>query len=237
MKPRATHLSARFLIKSFAYSMALACVLAGQANADIRLVSDLSGATEPNNTTFSADVSLSSLTNGNYELTIKLVNTTTSSAVGGYITGFAFSTPTGATYVSGSYQTTNSDFSLLTAPVSTQPFPSQDLGAALGGSWTGGGSPNDGIAWSAAGTNSATFTYDFSGTGLTEDMFKTALIGTSSDPGFLVRFRGLANGQSNKVPAAAALVPEPTSFALLGIGLTGALLGLRRRRSGNSPAL
>ncbi len=201
------------------------------ARADFVLTSDLTNPnTEPYNTTFTADVSLRALANGNSRLTIDLINTTTSSSPGGYITGFAFSTPGQASYISGSYTTTNSNFSLLSGSVSTQPYPSQDLGGALGGSWVGGGSPTGGISWSASGTNQAIFTYDFSGQSLTENQFKDAMLGTSSDPGFLVRFRGLSGGGSNKVPA--VIVPEPTSAVLLGLSLLGvSLFGVRRYRS------
>lgn len=201
------------------------------ARAAFTLTSDLTNPNvEPYNTTFTANVNLQALANGNSRLTIDVINTTTSSSPGGFITGVAFSTPDLASYISGSYTTTNGNFTLLSGSVSTSPYPDQDMGAALGGSWLGGGSPSGGVSWSPGGTNDVVFTYDFSGQSVTEDQFKSAMLGTSSAPGFLVRFKGLAGGGSNKVPAIA--VPEPTSVVLLGLGVVGmSMLGMRRQRS------
>lgn len=229
MLSKSTFFSLHFGLKSTLASLVVVLSMAGPASADFTMYSTLSDPREGSSpTAFFATVGLNSIGGGVSKLTIDLYNNTNSSNPGGYITGLSFSTPTGASYVSNSFTTTNSHFSILNGPVSVSPFPSEDLGAALGGSWATGGNTSDGIKWSATGTNHSVFTFNFTGASLSESMFKDAFAGTTSDPGFLVRFRGLSGGNTNTV---VGIVPEPGSVVLLGIGLAGVTAyGLRKRR-------
>jgi hypothetical protein len=167
-------------------------------------------------------------------VSILLTNTSPTPDPGGRLTGFAFNMPDGSVFVSGSFTTTDVDFEFIDPLVSTSPWPDHDFGAALGGDWLGGGSPNPGLATGDA----ATFGFTFSGTGLTESSVMTAFLGSpdpsnpsQGDPGFVVRFRGLSNDRSDKVYGTPTAVPEPGTFALAGVGLgaTG-VVALRRRR-------
>jgi hypothetical protein len=165
-------------------------------------------------------------------LTIDLTNTTPA-AVGGFLTGFVMNNPDPGKIMGISSFSTNTSFTQLGLSAKGEngaPFGQFDLGAALGGNWQGGGSPSSGLA----ATQTGTFAFTFSGTGLdtlTGQSFVTAL---STGPGigqgaqfFVARFRGLPNDGSDKVPAMA--VPEPATSALLLAGLL-AVGGIFTRR-------
>lgn len=149
-------------------------------------------------------------------LIVSLTNTTPG-GVGGFLTGFVFninSTDAGASAILTS--TTNANF-LNTGNEAAPPFGNFDAGAALGADWTGGGSPTGGIAVGG----SAMFTFAISA--LDANTLSAASFMTGPNNwNFLVRFRGLANGGSDKVPG----VPAPGALALLGLGAAAA----RRRR-------
>src|SRR6185436_6508453 len=130
-------------------------------------------------------------------LVVSLANTTDPASLGGYITGFAFNFH--STDPSASLNLVAEDFHFAElADVSCPPFGVFDAGAALGGSWVGGGNPTRGIPVGASGT----FTFDVSAS---DAQSLGAADFISSDPGrsafaFVVRFRGFANGGSDKVP-------------------------------------
>lgn len=149
-------------------------------------------------------------------LDVSLTNTSPP-ANGGYLTGFVFNIIDGgpgrtATLISSS----KSGFQLLLNE-NAPPFGTFDAGAALGGSWVGGGNPSGGIP--VGGT--ATFTFGITAPNAAS-LTSSSFVGTSAPYQFVVRFRGFANGESDKVP-----VPGPASASLLALA---ALAASRRRR-------
>lgn len=159
-------------------------------------------------------------------LTIVLTNTTPES-VGGHLTGFVFDIATadaGATVALSS--ATNANF-LDTGAETASPFGDFDAGAALNANWAGGGSPSDGIP-AIMGLNAGTtetFVFDITAS---DAMTRSAssFLGDQGD-WFAVRFRGLANGGSDKLLI--AIVPLPNA-AMAGLGLLGLSLGARTAR-------
>lgn len=152
-------------------------------------------------------------------LTVSLTNTSPAEN-GGRITGFVLridSVDTGASATLDS--ATHAFVDLGTG--SASPFGAFDAGAALGGSWNGGGNPNGGIAVGATGV----FTFDIfasDAASLTAGSF----ISEGEPYAMVVRLRGFADGGSDKVPA--VLVPGPAAAAVIGAGVV--LAGARRRR-------
>jgi MYXO-CTERM domain-containing protein len=154
---------------------------------------------------------------------VTLTNTT-SAMLGGYLTAFMFRTSPDM----GSFTCvlTASDYAGMTdipAGASGSPFPGVWMGGAgTGGSWLAGGSPSGGIAVGQTGH----FSFTLAGANasmLTSDSFVSG--DTISDPyAFVVRFRGMREDGSDKVPANE--LPDPGAVALL--GLSG--LMARRRR-------
>lgn len=148
-------------------------------------------------------------------LVITLTNTSPD-ANGGLITGFLFNinsidVAASASLINGSHPFLN------TGPASGAPFGSYDAGAALGADFLGGGSPNSGIAVGATGV----FTFLVAASDALALDSSSFLSGPNTFD-FIVRFRGFANGGSDKVPA--AVIPAPSALALLALG------GLIRRR-------
>jgi hypothetical protein len=153
-------------------------------------------------------------------LVLTLVNTSAPSN-GGSITGFAFNVVDGiaasfvpdAKTLPGWQQVVNAD---------ANPYGVFDIGAALGGDWLGGGSPNGGVPVG----QSWQFTFSLCGD---EEFLRSLAIeeifhATTSNHGsfeFIARFRGFADGGSDKVPAN---LPAPGALALLALG------GMRGRR-------
>jgi hypothetical protein len=130
-------------------------------------------------------------------------------------------------------------FSRLGAPtfqnsVDGQPYGHFDLGAALGGSFLGGGSPVKGIAVN----HSADFLFTLSGKDLNlltvQDFFSALSVGPGDGEGhkaFVTRFRGFVNRGSDKVPGVlddpkviiTNVAPEPASLTLAVVGVAGLL--------------
>jgi hypothetical protein len=156
-------------------------------------------------------------------LTVTLTNTTEAS-IGGWLTGFMFRAP--EEYGSlASLLTSSSYAGMMDIPAGTSgsPFPGSWLGGAgVGGSWEGSGDPHLGVGVGATGQ------WVFSITGAMASSLSAAAFvhgGLTDDPyAFVVRFRGLANDGSDKVPGS---TPAPGAIML---GLMGMAASRGRRR-------
>jgi hypothetical protein len=159
------------------------------------------------------------------KLTVTLTNTSPA-ANGGYLTGFAFNDPGGK--VTGVSLGGPAAFSLLGGPkfangVNGAPFGHFDIGAAVGGSFEGGGKPSPGLGVG----QTRTFVFSLTGKSLdtlTVQSFVHELsVGPGSGEGhepFVARFRGFNNGGSDKVPDSVVNhSPEPGTLALAGAAL------------------
>lgn len=175
---------------------------------------------------------------GHATLTVALRNTSPA-ANGGYLTGFAFNDPGGQ--VTGVTLGGPAAFALLGGPtfdngINGAPFGHFDIGAAVGGSFEGGGKPSPGLGVDQTGT----FLFSLTGSSLntlTAHSFAEELsVGPGSGAGgvpFVARFRGFNNGGSDKVPdSVVSQSPEPGTLALAGVALfsVAGCEWLRRRR-------
>lgn len=182
-------------------------------------------------------------------ITVTLTNTSPI-ANGGYLTGFAFNLSNLSGQVTGmTLVSSDPDFQLVGGStfdnsVTVSPYGQSDVGAALGGNWTGGGSPNDGLGVGQSGT----FTFTVTGTAsFIAGLSDTALLGLLTDttgPGgnqqdnFIVRFKGFNNGASDKVPDDPSgnvvgepdVVPEPATLVTVAVLGGMGLIGYRLRR-------
>lgn len=170
-------------------------------------------------------------------LVISLTNTTP--VYSGYITGMAFNNPGDSITGVTSFTSSDPDFQLIGDPnfdggVSGSPYGDFDLGTALGDGWLGGGSPVGGIAVG----ETATFTFNLAGNlaGITTNSFITQLSsGTRQPEALVVRFRGMLDGESDKVPGTfgppPGEIPEPGTYAMIGLGLGLAALARKFKKN------
>ncbi len=200
---------------------ALATVaLAGSATAGLTTATYAGANGLENMGAFTASVTYDYTSGTTASLTITLTNTT-SQSYGGYITALALSSQAGSVVTSMVSSSSNS-FKALVGPVSTSPFGDFEAGAATGGSWNGGGTPQNGIGIG----QSATFTFIMSGSVVdltmlsASDVLRTQ-VGLGS--GLAVRFRGMDNGGSDKVLG--FFIPGPGGLVAVAMGM-----GVARRR-------
>lgn len=195
----------------------LTALIAGGANADIiNIFGDTANSTE-GIADFAGTLNYASTGATTGSLLVTLTNTTSANAA--KITGFAFDIgTTGAGRTAALVFASHPFLELFN--VSASPFGTYDSGAALGGSWNGGGSPNAGILIGVTGT----FRFNINAFDAGSLSAADFLTGGDNEFGFVVRVRGISPGDaSDKVPA---MIPTSGAFAL--IPLT--LVAFRRRR-------
>lgn len=192
------------------------------ASADIINIQGLSSQSTEGLGHFTGSIEYNYLSGSSGQLLINLTNTSPVEN-GGYITALIFNI--GAPQRSGT-DTAALQFASFPAfenipgpGIGGSPFGLFDAGAGIGGQFEGGGSPSQGIGVGQSGM------FEF----LVASPYANALSAASFISGpnefnFVVRFRGFADGGSDKVP-----VPVPGSVALLGLGAVA--MSSRRRRT------
>lgn len=201
-------------------SLIAAASLSSVAGASmVQIVSNSPGSTEMLGR-FAGTITYTANTVNTGTLTFVITNLNTA-AEGGFITGLVFNIP-GADVAATSLlaSATPSGFLDTGAVESASPYGTYEAGAALGASWLGGGSPTGGVATGATGT----FTFHITTAGA-NTLTASSFLASGSSPSPLLRFRGFANGGSDKVPG--VLVPAPAAATLLG---AAGLVAIRRRR-------
>jgi len=213
-----------------------AALLAAPAQA-VLLTGDGAASTEQTGSNFSGELTYSFSSATAATLTLDLSNTTPA-IVGGFLTAFVLNNPGDNISSVTLSSAPTADWSLLGLSnngVNGAPFGDFDFGATSGdvnGGFEGGGNPGTGLGVGQSGT----FVFALTGTSLDTLNDLSFVNELSNAPGqgqgaqFLVaRFRGLANEGSDKVPG--AVIPEPSTYAMLlaGLGLLG--FGVRRMRS------
>lgn len=159
-----------------------------------------------------------------------------STGAGGKLTGFVFGAPSisGLTYglVSvPSIPNASKTWRLATGRgAAANPFGQYQLGAAIGGDFLGGGSPNTGLAVGQTGT----WVFSVVGSESSLASIVAANFWSSNEFGFVARFRGFDDGGSDKTPGVVippqelvTVVPVPAPVLIAGAGL---LIGVAARR-------
>lgn len=190
-------------------SLAAALTLAAAATASSTTATYLGTNGVESLGSFSAQVTYDYSGGSSAILTVFVTNTT-SASTGGYITAVAL-TAAGASGISFS-SSTSAAFNGLSGPVAANPYGDFASGASTSSSWLGGGSPTSGISVG----NSATFIFNL--TGLASNLASVTadnVLQATGNNGLVVRFRGMANGGSDKVIA--YVVPAPAGLAVLGL--------------------
>jgi hypothetical protein len=195
-----------------------ALAFAGMASADVINISgDLANSTGMTGCDFFGTVEYNFDMEDMGTLTVSLTNDTPPE-IGGFITGFLFNIlsddPSASAMLTGA---TDPDF-LGVQNENGAPFGRFDAGAALGADWEGGGNPNFGIAVGV----SEMFTFKVTASDASS-LSAIDFVGDGEDVNFVVRFRGLLDGGSDKVPG----VPAPGAGVL---ALAGLAIVTRRRR-------
>ncbi|HYE63597.1 MAG TPA: hypothetical protein VD997_16520 [Phycisphaerales bacterium] len=195
--------------------------LTGAASADvIQFTSDSMASTE-NLGSFEGSLDYNP---AQQKLTITITNTSPV-ANGGFLTGLAFRIGSSDAAASAILVTGPVNFQNL-GPAEAPPFGHFVAGAALDADWTGGGQPSRGLGVGQTGV------FEFNVTasdGAALEALDFIDVANHPGPDMVVRFRGFADGGSDKVPARPdEVVPAPAGVAVL--SAAGLLVATRRRR-------
>jgi hypothetical protein len=198
----------------------LAALVALPASASVIQIASNADAAQYGYGEFTGTIEFSATAFNEGNLTISLTNTSDPSN-GGYITGFLFNINSADSNANASLISTLHPTMLPVPPgESGNPFGDFDAGAAISGSFLGGGSPTTGIGVGATGVFEFLITAS-DAVSLTAMSFITG----PNEHNFVTRFRGFGDGESDTVPG--KLVPAPGALCLL---LGGLFAGGRRRR-------
>lgn len=209
--------------KNSAFVVASAASLLGAcagANGAIMISSNASAGVGNVASTFTGSVDYVPQTATTGQLTVVLTNTS-DVALNARLTAFVFNVGDATTPSSTLLSAVGPTLSNISNG-SAQPFGSSFVGGAgTGGQFEGGGNPANGLAPGEVGTFTFRITSTSAPTLTAADFFRGPY-----DQNFVVRFRGLSDGSSSKIPAAHAPSPGAGALALLGL----AAVGTRRRR-------
>lgn len=188
----------------------------------IHFTPDQDNSTENTGVSFNGSVEYDYLGGTSGELTISLTNTT-DPLIGGFLTGFVFNINSVDPNAFAVLDSTSNPNFVGMQNESGAPFGNFDAGAAVDGSFQGGGSPANGLAIGETGIFSFLLTASDAST-LSAMSFLTG----PNEFNFVTRFRGVGpNGEdSDKLPV--TVLPAPGALALLGMA---GLIGTRRRRN------
>lgn len=166
-------------------------------------------------------------TGGNAGQLVFSITNTTSSSVGGFFTGLVFNIGSADNAATATLSATSDSDFRDTGAEAANPFGMFDAGVALNANWSGGGNPTRGIG---AGL-SAVFTFIINANDAST-LSAMDFLGNGDD--IAIRFRGLANGGSDKLlveepPLNIVPLPAPAlaGGALLGLGLAARRLRAR----------
>lgn len=202
---------------------AIVALSSGSADASV-LVGDVASSTDQTGATFSVE-GLYEYQGDNIGFFTLSISNVTEPGIGGYLTGFLFNVDSLDPAFSLSLMSAPSEFWLDIAGSNAAPLGGPFMGgAATYGSWQGIGPWDVGLGAGAVGT----FVFEFEASDASSLSAMDIGIGSPAH-NFVVRFRGLNNGGSDKVPAGAPFeVPAPGGAVLLAGLATIAVL--RRRR-------
>jgi MYXO-CTERM domain-containing protein len=198
---------------------AAAVLLAPTAMASIAFSGDVGGSTEATGSTYSGSLEYAYIGGSVGELTITISNDTPA-LIGGHLTSIVFRFDSLDDAASALLTSSSVAGMTDTGSVNAAPFGTFMGGAGTGGQFEGGGSPANGLAIGATAT--FVWTINASDAGSLSDL---SFANAAHQPSLLVRFRGLADGGSDKVPG--TFVPAPASAALVAFA---GLFASRRRR-------
>lgn len=208
-----------FRSRTVASAFAAICVCASAQASPVLITGDIAASAEQTGANFTGSVEYVFDSGSTGYLTIELENTS-GAVVGGFLTAVIFRFDTVDTNASVLLTSSTRPAMINTGEVTGQPFGSFMGGAGIGGDFQGGGPAAGGIAVGSSATFNFTIT-------ASDASALTSMDFVSGDnmPQMLVRFRGLNDGGSDKVPT--VLVPAPASMALAGLA---GLVATRRRR-------